>query len=58
MDGLDLDGYHQLSGVYYSLAHLPRGMFVGPFQDHRKKALSDLSQYFNEKKWERVAWKQ
>ena len=20
----------QLSGVYYSLAHLPRGMFVGP----------------------------
>lgn len=45
MNGLDLDGY-QLSGVYYSSAHLPKGMFVGPWQDQGKGALSDLSQYF------------
>lgn len=51
MDGLDLDGYHELSGVYYSLAHLPRGMFVGPFRGPKKEGFVSLSQYFQ---WQKM----
>lgn len=47
--------------IILPLAHLPRGMFVGPNQDQRKKGLSDLSQSFTrtkKKKKRGVAWKQ
>lgn len=45
-----------LSGLYYSWAHLPRGMFVGSvfhFMTKENKGLSNVSQSFDQKRGKR-----